>query len=427
MSGPVVLEEGCAWTSDQVGDDYVWELTDADRAELDAALEHAEARTERTLDITVDDFPLPTLGPKLDGRRPRAHRRARRGAHPRRARRSARPRPRVGRVLGDGRPPRAALAAEPQGPPARRRHRPGQVRLRPHQPRQRDRRRGVPVPLRRLRPRRALLPRRRRQRRRQPRGQRRVDPQRARAHRPRPGRRALRALRLRHARRGEAGEQALVPDAGVHAEGAPALHPLHPALHPLGPPSPRRAGPVGGRHRGDGPGRRHVRRPDVPPLDAAAPRRHAVREQLPRAPRARRLHGRPTQRDRCATSSACGSRPACSPTTTSPTPSGSVPPPTRGGRRRGGKRPRRPDAPRRWTPSPAPRTSSPSTVPASRCSPRTRGTSARPGSSSRSASRRCAPRAAAPPSTLGRPRRIDGAARRPSPAPVPSRPPSTCP
>ena len=56
------------------------------------------------------------------------------------------------------------------------------------------------------------------------------------------------------------GTQALVPDAGVHAEGPPAVHPLHPALHPLGPPSPRRAGAVGGRQRGDGPGRRHVRR-----------------------------------------------------------------------------------------------------------------------------------------------------------------------
>ena len=48
-SGVQVLEEQCAWTSDQVGDDYVWELTDADRAELEAALEHAEARTERPL------------------------------------------------------------------------------------------------------------------------------------------------------------------------------------------------------------------------------------------------------------------------------------------------------------------------------------------------------------------------------------------
>jgi hypothetical protein len=66
MSAPTVLEPQCAWTSDQVGDDYVWELSATDRAELVAALEHAEAHTERTLDITVDDFPLPTLGPKLE-------------------------------------------------------------------------------------------------------------------------------------------------------------------------------------------------------------------------------------------------------------------------------------------------------------------------------------------------------------------------
>jgi Taurine catabolism dioxygenase TauD, TfdA family len=66
MSEVQVLEAACAWTSDQVGDDYIWELTDADRTELAAALEHAEARTERTLDITVDDFPLPTIGPKLE-------------------------------------------------------------------------------------------------------------------------------------------------------------------------------------------------------------------------------------------------------------------------------------------------------------------------------------------------------------------------
>jgi hypothetical protein len=65
MSAPRVLEERCAWTSAQVGDSYVWELADADRSELQTALEHAEARTERTLDITIDDFPLPTLGPKL--------------------------------------------------------------------------------------------------------------------------------------------------------------------------------------------------------------------------------------------------------------------------------------------------------------------------------------------------------------------------
>ncbi len=65
MSGPTVLEEHCAWRSGDVGDDYSWALTDADRDELVAALEHAEARTSSTLAITADDFPLPTLGPRL--------------------------------------------------------------------------------------------------------------------------------------------------------------------------------------------------------------------------------------------------------------------------------------------------------------------------------------------------------------------------
>jgi len=59
------LEERSAWRSHEVGDSYIWELTDADRAELDAALAHAEARTEHTLDITAELFPLPTLGPRL--------------------------------------------------------------------------------------------------------------------------------------------------------------------------------------------------------------------------------------------------------------------------------------------------------------------------------------------------------------------------
>lgn len=65
MTPPAVLEEQCAWRSSEVGDSYVWELTSPDIVELEAALEHAEARTERTLDITADVFPLPTLGPRL--------------------------------------------------------------------------------------------------------------------------------------------------------------------------------------------------------------------------------------------------------------------------------------------------------------------------------------------------------------------------
>ena len=84
--GPAVLEERCAWRSDEVGDDYVWELTDADRAELDAALEHAEAHTERHPRHHRRRLPAPHPRPAARRRGPRAHRRPRRGAHPRRAR-----------------------------------------------------------------------------------------------------------------------------------------------------------------------------------------------------------------------------------------------------------------------------------------------------------------------------------------------------
>lgn len=61
----VPLEERCEWTSDTLGDRYVFELTDEHVAELDAALVHAESVTDDVLDITRDDFPLPTLGAEL--------------------------------------------------------------------------------------------------------------------------------------------------------------------------------------------------------------------------------------------------------------------------------------------------------------------------------------------------------------------------
>ena len=56
----------------------------------------------------------------------------------------------------------------------------------------------------------------------------------------------------------------------------------------------------------------------VPRVDDARARRHAVREQLPRAARARRVRRRPPARTRSATSSASGSRPTCSPTSEKP-------------------------------------------------------------------------------------------------------------
>jgi hypothetical protein len=61
----VPLEERCEWTSDRIGDDYVFRLSDEHLAEIDAALAHAERRTDEVLDVTRDDFPLPTLGPEL--------------------------------------------------------------------------------------------------------------------------------------------------------------------------------------------------------------------------------------------------------------------------------------------------------------------------------------------------------------------------
>jgi hypothetical protein len=61
----VPLEEACEWRRDDVGDRYVFQLTDEHLAELDAALVEAESHTDDVLDITRDDFPLPTLGAEL--------------------------------------------------------------------------------------------------------------------------------------------------------------------------------------------------------------------------------------------------------------------------------------------------------------------------------------------------------------------------
>jgi hypothetical protein len=60
-----VLETQCEWHRDDIGDKYVFELSDAHVAELDDALQYAESRADDVLDITRDDFPLPTLAPEL--------------------------------------------------------------------------------------------------------------------------------------------------------------------------------------------------------------------------------------------------------------------------------------------------------------------------------------------------------------------------
>jgi hypothetical protein len=59
------LEPGCEWRRDTLGDSYVFQLTDAHIAELDAALVHSESVTDDVLDITRDSFRLPTLAPAL--------------------------------------------------------------------------------------------------------------------------------------------------------------------------------------------------------------------------------------------------------------------------------------------------------------------------------------------------------------------------
>ncbi len=63
----VPLEPHAEWRASDVSDSTDWTLElDADQlAELDAALGHARSVTDDVLDVTVADFPLPTLAPLL--------------------------------------------------------------------------------------------------------------------------------------------------------------------------------------------------------------------------------------------------------------------------------------------------------------------------------------------------------------------------
>jgi alpha-ketoglutarate-dependent taurine dioxygenase len=65
--GPVELETHADWRAADVGDADEWtlRLSDTDHAELDRALAHARSVTDEVLDVTVDDFPLPTLSRRL--------------------------------------------------------------------------------------------------------------------------------------------------------------------------------------------------------------------------------------------------------------------------------------------------------------------------------------------------------------------------
>jgi TfdA family taurine catabolism dioxygenase TauD len=65
---PRILEPQCAWTAADVADEATWTevLTEAELAELDAALRAALAKSDDVLDVGRDDFPLPTLARRLE-------------------------------------------------------------------------------------------------------------------------------------------------------------------------------------------------------------------------------------------------------------------------------------------------------------------------------------------------------------------------
>lgn len=68
MTEPRILEAQCEWTAEDFADEESYtELLDADElAELDRALRHARQRSDDPLELGRDDFPLPTLAPRLE-------------------------------------------------------------------------------------------------------------------------------------------------------------------------------------------------------------------------------------------------------------------------------------------------------------------------------------------------------------------------
>jgi len=67
MTPPRVLEPQCEWTAGDVADEELWTVTftDAELEELDASLRHALTRSDDVLELTKEDFPLPTVAPRL--------------------------------------------------------------------------------------------------------------------------------------------------------------------------------------------------------------------------------------------------------------------------------------------------------------------------------------------------------------------------
>jgi hypothetical protein len=64
---PRILEPHCEWTAGDFGDEdrFTEHLTAAELEELDASLRHALRRSDDPLELSKDDFPLPTLGARL--------------------------------------------------------------------------------------------------------------------------------------------------------------------------------------------------------------------------------------------------------------------------------------------------------------------------------------------------------------------------
>ena len=93
--------EHCEWHTDELGDRYVFHLTDEHVAELDAALVHAESQVDDVLDITRDVLPPAHPGARAGPPRRRPDQRARRGPDPGRA----------GRALQQGPAPRPSTGA----------------------------------------------------------------------------------------------------------------------------------------------------------------------------------------------------------------------------------------------------------------------------------------------------------------------------
>ena len=64
---PQTLETHAEWRSADVADSHAWTLTFSpdEREELDAALRAAQARGADVIDVCREDFPLPSLGEKL--------------------------------------------------------------------------------------------------------------------------------------------------------------------------------------------------------------------------------------------------------------------------------------------------------------------------------------------------------------------------